>query len=50
MQYHPWLKEAGINLPEPVNGEKAISTEINGQQVAVGSGLHDSSSSIIPIL
>jgi len=50
MEYHPWLKAANINLPEPVNGEKAISTEINGQQVAVGSGLHDSSSSIIPIL
>ncbi|WP_282071972.1 FGGY family carbohydrate kinase [Polaribacter atrinae] len=50
MQYHPWLKAANINLPEPVNGEKAILSEINGQQVAVGSGLHDSSSSIIPIL
>ncbi|MCG1036063.1 FGGY family carbohydrate kinase [Polaribacter sargassicola] len=50
MDYHPWLKKAGISLPEPVNGEKAILAEINGQQVAVGSGLHDSSSSIIPIL
>uniref|UniRef100_UPI0038674027 FGGY family carbohydrate kinase n=1 Tax=Polaribacter sp. Asnod1-A03 TaxID=3160581 RepID=UPI0038674027 len=50
MDYHPWLKNTGINLPEPVNGEKAILTDVNGQQVAVGSGLHDSSSSIIPIL
>jgi sugar (pentulose or hexulose) kinase len=50
MQYHSWLKAANINLPEPVNGEKAISTDINGYLVAVGSGLHDSSSSIIPIL
>jgi len=50
MEYHSWLKAAGINLPEPINGEKAIHTEINGKQVAVGSGLHDSSSSIIPVL
>lgn len=50
MQYHTWLKKAAINLPEPVNGEEAVITNINGQQVAVGSGLHDSSSSIIPIL
>lgn len=50
MQYHTWLKEENINLPQPVNGEKAILTVLNKQQVAVGSGLHDSSSSIIPIL
>lgn len=50
MQYHSWLKKENINLPEPVKGEKAIITEINGNKVAVGSGLHDSSSSIIPIL
>jgi sugar (pentulose or hexulose) kinase len=50
MQYHNWVKDANINLPEPVNGEKAIVTKINGQQIAVGAGLHDSSSSIIPIL
>ncbi|MBU3012841.1 carbohydrate kinase [Polaribacter vadi] len=50
MEYHSWLKKENINLPEPTNGEIAISTTINGKKVAVGSGLHDSSSSIIPLL
>jgi len=50
MQYHAWLTKENILLPEPLNGEKAMIVEINGKQIAVGSGLHDSSSSIIPIL
>ncbi|WP_179352707.1 FGGY family carbohydrate kinase [Winogradskyella vidalii] len=50
MQYHSWLKEENIQLPEPCKGNKAVITEINGEKIAVGSGLHDSSSSIIPIL
>ena len=50
MQYHNWLNASNINLPEPEDGEKAIISDINGQQIAVGSGLHDSSSSIIPLL
>jgi sugar (pentulose or hexulose) kinase len=50
MQYHEWLKSEGIQLPAPVNGKKAIMANINGETIAVGSGLHDSSSSIIPLL
>lgn len=50
MEYHPWLKKENINLPEPTNGENAIKAIVNGKEVAVGSGLHDSSSSIIPLL
>lgn len=50
MRYHDWLKKEEIKLPEPVNGKTAIMTTINGEHVAVGSGLHDSSSSIIPLL
>ncbi|PNW28456.1 FGGY family carbohydrate kinase [Formosa algae] len=50
MQYHNWLEEAQISLPEPSRGDKAVITEINGEHIAVGSGLHDSSSSIIPLL
>lgn len=50
MQYHSWLEDENINLPEPCNGKEAIVTDINGESIAVGSGLHDSSSSIIPIL
>ncbi|WP_299666673.1 FGGY family carbohydrate kinase [uncultured Polaribacter sp.] len=50
MQYHSWLKDESITLPEPSKGKEAILTEINGENIAVGTGLHDSSSSIIPIL
>lgn len=50
MKYHNWLKEEQINLPEPVSGNKAVLANINGEDIAVGTGLHDSSSSIIPLL
>ena len=50
MQYHKWLKDEGIALPEPCNGKVAIKAEVNGEPIAIGSGLHDSSSSLIPIL
>lgn len=50
MQYHNWLKDENIKLPTPCKGDEAIITEINGEKIAVGSGMHDSSSSIIPLL
>ncbi|MBJ2175912.1 carbohydrate kinase [Aureibaculum sp. A20] len=50
MQYHSWLKDENINLPEPCKGNEAVMSIINGESIAVGTGLHDSSSSIIPIL
>ncbi|MEI6864737.1 FGGY family carbohydrate kinase [Flavicella sp.] len=50
MDYHQWLKDEQIRLPKPSNGKEAIMATINGEQIAVGSGLHDSSSSIIPLL
>ena len=50
MQYHTWLKKENISLPSPTNGKEAIIAEVNGQSIAIGSGLHDSSSSIIPLL
>jgi sugar (pentulose or hexulose) kinase len=50
MQYHDWLANEGITLPEPKPGKHATLSLINGQEIAVGKGLHDSSSSIIPLL
>lgn len=50
MQYHDWLTDEGITLPEPKPGKHAALSLINGQEIAVGKGLHDSSSSIIPLL
>jgi len=50
MNYHNWLHDENICLPEPANGKKAIISNVNGKEIAIGSGLHDSSSSIIPLL
>lgn len=50
MQYHQWIQDNNIKLPQPSNGKDAILSTINGQEIAIGSGLHDSSSSIIPVL
>lgn len=50
MDYHQWVTDYKLNLPTPKNGEEAVKINLNGQEIAVGAGLHDSSSSIIPIL
>jgi len=50
MQYHSWLQDENIKLPEPCKGNEAVISDVNGERIAIGSGLHDSSSSIIPIL
>lgn len=50
MSYHKWVADYKLNLPIPKNGKEAVITTFNDQEIAVGSGLHDSSSSIIPLL
>ncbi len=50
MDYHQWVTDYKLNLPTPQNGEEAVKINLNGQEIAIGTGLHDSSSSIIPIL
>ncbi|WP_244954789.1 FGGY family carbohydrate kinase [Winogradskyella helgolandensis] len=50
MQYHKWVSDYKLNLPTPQNGKKAIVTTFNGEEIAIGTGLHDSSASIIPLL
>ena len=50
MQYHQWVSDYKLNLPTPQNGKKAIVSTFNGEEIAIGTGLHDSSASIIPLL
>jgi sugar (pentulose or hexulose) kinase len=50
MQYHEWLATEHITLPEPKPGKNAALSLVNKQYIYIGKGLHDSSSSIIPIL
>ena len=50
MDYHNWLSKENIELPEPKPGKHAALSNVNGQEITIGKGLHDSSSSIIPLL
>ena len=50
MEYHYWLNKEGISLPKPVNAKDAVVVKLHGDDVAIGSGLHDSSASLIPLL
>jgi len=48
MNYHPWVKLYGLNLPEPVPVETTNEIIIEGKKLLVGIGIHDSSSSLAP--
>ncbi len=48
MNYHPWVKIYGLNLPEPVPVETTNEIIIEGIKLRVGIGIHDSSSSLAP--
>jgi sugar (pentulose or hexulose) kinase len=50
MKYHDWLQKESISLPEPSHGKDAILSAVNGQDIYIGSGAHDSSASIVPLL
>lgn len=48
--YHSWLADAGITLPIPLANTQTIISEIAGQSLPVGIGIHDSSSSLVPYI
>ncbi len=48
MCYHPWIKEEGLSLPEPVPVETMNEVIIEGKKLNVGIGIHDSSASLAP--
>ena len=50
MRYHQWLEDEKIDLPEPFDGQLINQSIINGEEIDIGCGLHDSSSSIVPLL
>jgi sugar (pentulose or hexulose) kinase len=49
-QYHRWLKEEQIVLPQPVSNSMVCDITIEGQHIKAGIGIHDSSASLIPYL
>ncbi len=48
MDYHPWLEDQGISLPNPVPVETIDEVIIDGKKIICGIGIHDSSSSLTP--
>jgi hypothetical protein len=48
MDYHRWVKEEGLNLPDPIDVSTANEIEIDGKKLIAGIGIHDSSSSLAP--
>jgi sugar (pentulose or hexulose) kinase len=48
MNYHPWVKIHGLNLPHPVPVETLNEVVIDGKKLQVGIGIHDSSASLAP--
>jgi L-fuculokinase len=50
--YHQWVKDSGIDqkLAPIVNGKEVFSSTFPGSTYKVGTGLHDSSSALIPYL
>jgi sugar (pentulose or hexulose) kinase len=48
MNYHPWIKAYGLEMPEPVPVETVTETDIEGKKIMVGIGIHDSSASLAP--
>jgi sugar (pentulose or hexulose) kinase len=50
MQYHKWVSDKGISLQKPITNDVVFSAEIAGKAIKVGTGIHDSSSSLVPYL
>jgi len=50
MQYHPWLTDESISLPDPVSNSLTYNVSLNGHQLKAGTGIHDSSASLAPYL
>lgn len=50
MAYHPWIGDHKIELPQPVTNDVVYESELAGKQLLVGTGIHDSSSSLVPYL
>jgi len=48
--YHLWLADEGIVLPYPVPNDVTKEISIDGKNIHIGTGIHDSSSSLVPYL
>jgi sugar (pentulose or hexulose) kinase len=50
MKYHQWVRDKGIVLPEPVTNDQVFPVSMFNNEFKVGTGIHDSSASLVPYL
>ena len=48
MRYHPWLQDEGIYLEKPLPNDFLMEISVNNRTLMAGTGIHDSSSSLVP--
>ncbi len=48
MTYHYWIGDEGLSLPDPIDVSTLNDVVIEGKNIKVGIGIHDSSSSLAP--
>jgi sugar (pentulose or hexulose) kinase len=48
--YHRWLADESIVLPDPVPDDACTDICLEGKKIHIGTGIHDSSSSLVPYL
>lgn len=48
--YHRWIKDLNLKLPEPVASSTTFDVELLDKKIAIGTGIHDSSSSLVPYM
>ncbi len=49
-EYHPWLENERISLPEPVSSSILCKVNVANTHIQTGLGIHDSSASLVPYL
>lgn len=50
MQYHSWVADEQLKLPDPVSNDHTCRAKISNKQIDVGPGIHDSSASLAPYI
>lgn len=50
MEYHSWLSQEGIKLPDPVSVSESFPVALGGRTLEAGIGIHDSSASLVPYI
>ncbi len=50
MKYHQWVSDKNIPLPDPITNDVVFPVNKGSKQIKIGTGIHDSSASLVPYL